>query len=83
MSGPECSYTVIFDRNEDGSYTVTVPALPGLVTEGRTLNEARAMAREAVRCYLEGCAKCGDPLPVEREVIRETLSVPRPPDPIS
>ena len=49
-------YEVIFDPNGAG-YTVTVPKLPGLVTEGANLKEARAMARDAIRCYLEALLK--------------------------
>lgn len=45
-------YTTIFDPNGNTGYTVTVPALPGLVTEGDTLQEAREMARDAIKCYL-------------------------------
>lgn len=49
-------YEVIFDSNEAG-YTVTVPKLPGLVTEGNNLKEARDMAKDAIRCYLEALLK--------------------------
>lgn len=49
-------YEVIFDPNGDG-YTITVPKLPGLVTEGKNLREAREMARDAIRCYLESLLK--------------------------
>jgi len=49
-------YKTTFDPNGDG-YTVTVPALPGLVTEGSTLKEAREMAKDAIRCYLEALLK--------------------------
>ena len=40
-----------------GGYTVTVPKLPGLVTEGNNLKEAREMTRDAIRCYLESILK--------------------------
>lgn len=46
----------IFDPNGAG-YTVTVPKLPGLVTEGSSLKEAREMARDAIRCHLGGILK--------------------------
>lgn len=49
-------YEVIFEPNGEG-YTVTVPKLPGLVTEGDTLKEAREMAKDAIRCYLEAILK--------------------------
>ncbi len=49
-------YEVVFDPNGAG-YTVTVPKLPGLVTEGGSLREAREMAKDAIRCYLEALLK--------------------------
>jgi predicted RNase H-like HicB family nuclease len=74
-AGKKASYTVVFERNEEGGFTVTVPILPGLVTEGRTLKEARAMAEDAILCYLEGLRKDGEPIPVESEVDVEKLEV--------
>lgn len=49
-------YEVVFDPNGAG-YTVTVPKLPGLVTEGDNLKEAREMAKDAIRCYIESLLK--------------------------
>jgi hypothetical protein len=42
-------YTVLFEPAEEGGYVATCPALPGLVTEGDTLDEAREMAKDAIR----------------------------------
>ena len=64
----EYSFTVLFEPAQEGGYTVTVPALPGVVTEGDTLEEARAMAKDAIRCYLESLHKDGRPIPVDRDV---------------
>ncbi len=61
-------YTIILHPDPDeGSYTVTVPALPGCVTEGDTLAEAIAMAQEAITGWIEAAAKHGEPIPEERE----------------
>jgi hypothetical protein len=55
----EYSFTVLFEPAEEGGYVVTCPALPGLVTEGDTLEEAREMAireepvKEQVKVVLE------------------------------
>ena len=57
-------YLILFEPAEEGGYVVTCPALPGLVTEGDTLEEARAMAREAIYGYLEALAKEGQAIPV-------------------
>ena len=59
----EYSFTVLFEPAAEGGYLVTCPALPGLVTEGDTLREARAMARDAIRAYLESLRKDGEPIP--------------------
>lgn len=68
-------YTAFFELNEHGAYTVTVPALPGLVTEGKDLNHARAMAKDAIRCYIEGLRKAKEPVPVEGESAQVKISV--------
>lgn len=57
------SYTVIYEPQPEGGYTVTVPALPGCVSEGDTLAEARAMAEDAIRAYCESLQADGLPLP--------------------
>lgn len=50
------NYEAVFDPNGAG-YTATVPKLPGLVTEGSNLREAREMVKDAIRCYLEALLK--------------------------
>jgi antitoxin HicB len=69
------NYTAFFEANELGGYTVTVPALPGLVTEGNDLEHARAMAKDAVRCYIEGLKKSKEPIPLERGSARVKISI--------
>jgi len=61
-------FTAIFEKNEDGGYTVTVPSLPGLVTEGENLEEAKKMVEDAIRCYLEGLKKEKIKIPEEKEI---------------
>ena len=61
-------YTIILDPDPDeGGYTVTVPTLPGCVTQGETLEEAIAMAKDAIRLYIETLIALGEPVPEERE----------------
>ena len=73
--GHSYEYTAFFEANEHGGYTVTVPALPGLVTEGKDLEHARTMAKDAIRCYIEGLKKAKEPIPVERETAQLKVSV--------
>jgi predicted RNase H-like HicB family nuclease len=58
-------YTAAFEPAEEGGYIVTFPAIPGLATQGETLIEARAMAADCLRAYLESLHKDGEPLPYE------------------
>jgi predicted RNase H-like HicB family nuclease len=57
------NYTVIFEPAEEGGYVVHVPALPGLVTEGDTLEEAKEMARDAIKCHLLSLLQRNLPIP--------------------
>jgi len=75
MSTKEYSYTVFFEPAPEGGYIVTVPALPGLVTEGDTLDEAREMARDAIRAYLESLIKDGEPIPEEDNSLQERIKI--------
>ena len=53
MKTTEMNYSVIFQKEPEGGYTVIVPSLSGCVTYGKDLEEARKMAREAIELYLE------------------------------
>ena len=65
---PQYHYTAVFEPAEEGGFTVTVPALAGLVTEGDTFEEARAMVEDAIRGYLAMLVKNGDEIPAEHGV---------------
>jgi predicted RNase H-like HicB family nuclease len=53
----EYGYTVIYEELDEGGYQVIVPALLGIVTYGRTIAEARDMARDAILCHVRGLIK--------------------------
>lgn len=62
------TYTVRFERfSEDGEegYHVVVPALPGIVTWGRNLEEAHEMAADAIKCHIRGLMRDRLPIPEE------------------
>ena len=66
MSGRR--YTIVLDPWPEGDgFTVTVPTLPGCVTQGKTRDEALLRAQEAVRVHIEGLASDGLPVPDEGE----------------
>ena len=58
-------YMAVFEPAEEGGFTVTVPTLPGCVSEGDTFEEAVAMIQDAIEGYIESLADHGEPIPVE------------------
>lgn len=65
------TYTAIFEPAEEGGYVVTVPSLPGCVTEGETFEEAKEMAEDAIKLYLKVLRNEGEEIPTEREGLIE------------
>lgn len=53
-----------FSQNEDGSWTVEVPVLPGCVTWGMTRSEAVEMARDAIEAWVVTALRFGDEIPL-------------------
>jgi antitoxin HicB len=53
-------FTVVLEPEEEGGFTVRVPALPEIVTYGKDEAEALAMAEDAIRLVLEDCAARGE-----------------------
>lgn len=58
-------YTVVLERDQDGGYVASVPALPGCVSQGDTRPEALQNIQEAITLYVEDCRDAGDPVPTE------------------
>jgi len=58
-------YTVILELESDGGYVVSVPGLPGCVSQGDSRAEALSNIREAIELYIEDCRDAGDPIPTE------------------
>jgi predicted RNase H-like HicB family nuclease len=66
---------MLFEPAEEGGYVVTCPALPGLVTEGDTMEEARRMAEDALGLYLEVLRADGLPIPYDKTPIAEPVEI--------
>ena len=67
-------FTIEIDRDEDGAFCVSCPALPGCHSQGDTREEAVANIKEAIALYLEDLEEKGEPFP--SPVIQETIEVP-------
>jgi predicted RNase H-like HicB family nuclease len=57
-------YTVVFEREPDGGYHASCPAMPGCHSQGDTLDEAVANVKEAMALYIESLTAHNEP-PVE------------------
>ncbi len=68
MKHSRMRYTVLMNKNETGGYTVTVPALPGCISEGDSWDGALANIEEAISGYIETLKILKKPVPVEVEV---------------
>jgi len=73
MSEPH-DLELVFVPQPEGGYRVYAPDLPGLHSEGDTLDEAMGNAREALELYVEGLREVGRPL--DAGVIRHRVSIP-------
>lgn len=60
----ERRYKVIVEKDEDGAYIATVPALPGVVEQGDTADEAFENMVAAIRFTLDSMAEEGEELPL-------------------
>ncbi len=60
----EYVYPAIFHPNEDGSYTITYPDLPGCISEGKSLGNAIYMAQSALTQWIEYLADKKQPIPL-------------------
>ncbi|MEW5773046.1 MAG: type II toxin-antitoxin system HicB family antitoxin [Thermodesulfobacteriota bacterium] len=56
-------YLALFHPAEEGGYWVEFPDFPGCITQGDTLDEARAMAEDALAGYVEIMLEEGEMLP--------------------
>jgi predicted RNase H-like HicB family nuclease len=64
----------VFEPQEEGGYHVYAPDLPGLHTQGESVDEATDNAREALELYVEGLREAGRPL--DTGVLRRKLPLP-------
>ena len=65
IESAEVKFTVLIEKNENEGYTVTVPSLPGCVTQGDTWDETIANAKEAIAGHIEALRTLGKQIPIE------------------
>ncbi len=57
------NYIAVVHKEADSDYGVSFPDFPGCVTAGKSIDEAKDMAYEALLLHLEGLREEGEPLP--------------------
>ena len=68
-------FNIILRPEPEGGFTALVPALPGCVTYGRTLVEARKMVKDAITGYIESLRKHKEPIPTDEETLVASLDL--------
>jgi antitoxin HicB len=68
-------FNVVFRREPEGGFTAIVPVLPGCVTRGRNLGEAKKMAKDAIAGYIESLKKHKEPIPSDEDSLVASLDV--------
>jgi antitoxin HicB len=72
----EYGYTTVFEPLPEGGFNLLVPAILEICIYGETLAEAREMARDAIRCYLESALETGEAIPSDvAEITTERVAV--------
>jgi predicted RNase H-like HicB family nuclease len=62
-------------KEPEGSYTISVPALPGCITFGDTVEHAIQMAKEAIELYIEELRERGEYIPDDNETLEYSLNL--------
>ncbi len=69
------TYKIMLHKEPEGGYTVSVPALPGCITYGEDIDEAMAMAKEAVELYIEELESRGEEIPDDTNTLEYSLNL--------
>jgi antitoxin HicB len=69
------TYKILMHKEPEGSYTVSVPALPGCITYGNTVEHAIQMAQEAIELYIEELRERGEEIPDDSDTLEYSLNV--------
>lgn len=62
-------YTIILHPDESGGYWTEVPALPGCMSQGDTVEEAIEMTKDAIALWLESMLDRGEAIPEDKDIV--------------
>ena len=66
-------WKIVLEKDEDGWFTVTVPSLPGCISQGKTRKEALKNVKEAIELHVSSLAEDGIPLKGKKDI--QTVAV--------
>lgn len=69
------NYTAVFQKEPEGGYTVFVPILPGCVSYGKDLEEAKRMIKEAIGLYIESLRAHKEEIPTEENIFYSQINI--------
>lgn len=69
------TYRILLTPEEEGGFSVSVPALPGCFTQGETIEQAIEMAREAISLFVESLEADGEPIPDDSRSLEYSLTL--------
>ena len=75
MKSRELSFRVVFKPEPEGGYTAMVPSLPGCISYGEDIKEAREMIKDAIKGYLESMKKHGEDFPDDSDTVEAMLTL--------
>jgi antitoxin HicB len=72
------TYTIVVEPDESGDLVLSVPALPGCLTHGKTIEECKERAAEAIEVHIAGLIADGELVPEEDgELVPEEIEKPQ------
>ncbi len=62
---PKYKFTIVIERDEDGIFVVSCPAIQGCYTQGETLEEAINNIKDAIALHIQARKEIGEEIPIE------------------
>ncbi len=69
------TYRIHLHKEQEGGYTAVVPTLAGCITYGETVDEAIAMAKDAIELFLEELLDRGEEIPDDNDTLEYSINL--------
>ena len=68
-------FRIVIEEDEDGTFVVECPTLPGCISQGKTREEALNNIKDAIHGYLESLKKHNESIPSDADNFVTTLDI--------